>query len=126
MLFSTQLLFARKFNRNLSFQISPTYTHNASVASPLDDKNQFSIGFAGRYNLGHTSIFSEYFYVANPLESANTFGLFSLGVNWELSDLLLQFKMTNNGHFAENLFITQTRRNFNFKDGNFFLSLIHI
>lgn len=120
LLFTTQLLFARKFTRNFSFQIAPTFTHNASVSPPLDDNNQFSIGFAGRYSLGHASIFSEYYYVTNPIESADTFGLFSLGVNWELSDLLLQFKMTNNGHFSENLFITQTRRNFNFRDGNFF------
>ena len=121
LLLSTQLLIARKFSRNFSFQIAPTFTNNGGLARGVDDINQFSIGFAGRYKLkGHTSIFSEYFYVANPLNSAKTYGLFSLGVNWDLSDLLLQFKMTNNGHFSENLFITQTRRNFNFKDGNFF------
>lgn len=119
--FTTQLLLARKFTRHFSFQIAPTFIHRSTVSSDLDDNNQFAIGFAGRYKLkGHTSIFSEYFYVANPLDSVQTFGVFSLGVNWELSDLLLQFKMTNTGNFVEDAFITQTRRNFNFKDGNFF------
>ncbi|MCC1483512.1 DUF5777 family beta-barrel protein [Winogradskyella immobilis] len=119
--FTTQLLFARKFTRNFSLQISPTYIHRSTVSSDLDDNNQFAVGFAARYKLkGHTSIFSEYFYVANELNSVETFGVFSLGVNWELSDLLLQFKMTNTGNFVEDAFITQTRRNFNFEDGNFF------
>jgi hypothetical protein len=45
---------------------------------------------------------------------------FALGTNWEVSKLLLQFKMTNNPFFVEDTFITQTVRNFNFKDGNFF------
>jgi len=121
LLFSTQLIFARKFTRNFSFQIAPTFTNNDGLAKDVDDVNQFSIGFAGRYKLkGHTSIFSEYYYVANPLESAETFGLFSMGVNWEISDLLLQFMLTNNGHFSENLFITQTRKNFNFKESYIF------
>ena len=119
--FTTQLLLARKFTRHFSFQITPTFIHRSRVSSDLDDNNQFAIGFAGRYRLkGHVSIFSEYFYVANELESVETFGVFSLGVNWELSDLLLQFKMTNTGNFVEDAFITQTRRNFNFRDGNFF------
>ena len=118
--FTTQILLARKFTRHFSFQISPTFIHR-STANSLDDNNQFAVGFAGRYKLkGHASIFSEYFYVANELNSVETFGVFSLGVNWELSDLLLQFKMTNTGNFVEDAFITQTRRNFNFKDGNFF------
>lgn len=119
--FTTQLLLARKFSRNFSFQIAPTFIHRGRVNSDLDDNNQFAVGFAGRYRIkGHVSIFSEYFYVANPLESIETFGVFSLGVNWELSDLLLQFKMTNTGNFVEDAFITQTRNNFNFRDGNFF------
>jgi hypothetical protein len=118
---TTQLLIARKFSRNFSLQISPTFIHRSSSISPLDDHNHFAIGFGGRYKVSpHVSIVSEYYYVANPLESVQTFGAFALGTNWQVKNLLLQFKMTNNQIFTEDGFITQTVRNFNTRDGNFF------
>ena len=120
--FVTQVLIAKKFTRNFSLQISPTFVRHNQVPWPVtDDENQFAVGFGARYKVGrHVAIASEYYYVANPFESINTYGAFSLGVNWELSDLMLQFKMTNTPNFVEEAFITRTRRNFNFKDGNFF------
>lgn len=119
--FTTQLLLARKFTRNLSLQISPTFVQRNTAISPWDDKNQFAIGFGGRYKIGrHLSLVSEYYYVTKPLKAIETYGAFSLGANWELSDIMLQFKMTNNGNFVEDAFITQTRKPFSFKDGDFF------
>jgi hypothetical protein len=119
--FTTQALIARKFTRDFSLQISPTFIHRTSSRSPLDDHNHFAIGFGGRYKLSnHVSLVSEYYYVANELESRKTFGAFALGANWEVSKLMLQFKMTNNPFFVEDTFITQTIRNFNTNDGNFF------
>ena len=49
----------------------------------------------------------------------DTYNAFMVGVNWELSHLLLQFQVTNARSFPEDTFITQTRNNFNAKDGNF-------
>ncbi|WP_430408264.1 DUF5777 family beta-barrel protein [Kordia sp.] len=119
--FTSQVLIARKFSRKFSFQVSPTFIHRASSRSPLDDHNHFAVGFGTRYKLtNHVSLVSEYYYVANELESRETFGAFVLGANWEVSKLLLQFKMTNNPFFVEDTFITQTAKNFNFNDGNFF------
>jgi hypothetical protein len=119
--FTTQLLIARKFSRNFSFQISPTFIHRTSSSFNEDDHNHFAVGFSPRYKVSnHVSLVSEYYYVANPLKSVKTYGAFVLGVNWEVSDLLLQFKMTNNQIFNEDGFITQTVRNFNTRDGNFF------
>ena len=101
--------------------MSPTFVHRTSSRFEEDDHNHFAIGFSPRYKLGnHVSLVSEHYYVANPLKSLDTYGAFVLGVNWEVSDLLLQFKMTNIQIFTEDAFITQTSRNFNFKDGNFF------
>jgi len=119
--FTTQVLMARKFSRNFSFQIAPSFIHRSSSRSSLDPNNHFAIGFGPRYKVSnHVSLVSEYYYVANPLKSIETFGAFALGVNWEVSKLLLQFKMTNNQIFTEDTFITQTTRNFNTRDGNFF------
>lgn len=119
--FASQVLIAKKFTRNFSAQIAPTFIHRTSSRFPQDDHNHFAVGFGARYKVSnHVSLVSEYYYVANELESRETFGAFALGTNWEVSKLLLQFKMTNNPFFVEDTFITQTTRNFNFKDGNFF------
>ncbi len=119
--FGTQLLLARKFTRNFSLQLAPTFIHRNSTLSPEDPTNHFAIGFGARYRVGgHVSITSEYYYLTNPVESITTFDAFSLGANWELTDLMLRFYMTNSHNIAEDAFITQTRNNFNTRDGNFF------
>ena len=117
---TSQILVARKLNPDFSLQITPTFIHRESSSLTDDLNNQFAIGFGGRHKIGgHASIVSEYFYVANPLKSVDTYNVFMVGVNWEVSDLMLQFQITNARNFAEDTFITQTRNNFNSKDGNF-------
>jgi hypothetical protein len=119
--FTTQVLIARKINSNFSLQISPTFIHRSTSSNPNNDHNHFAVGFGGRYRLSnHLSIVSEYYYLTNELESADTYGAFVLGANWDVGGLMLQFKMTNNPFFTEETFITQTGKNFNFRDGNFF------
>ena len=118
--FTSQVLIARKMNTELSLQVAPTFIHREKNLWSDDPNNQFAIAFGGRHKIGgHASIVSEYFYVANPIKSIQTYNTFMIGVNWELSHLLLQFQMTNARNFAEDTFITQTRNNFNAKDGNF-------
>ena len=63
---------------------------------------------------------TEYYYQANPITSTSNFDAFAVGVNWELTDLMLQFILTNAHNMAEDAFITQTRNNFNTRDGNLF------
>ena len=117
--FATQVLLARKFNPNLSLQIAPTFIHRESNSANNDPNNQFVIGFGGRHKITrHASIVSEYNYVVNPLKSIDTYNTFLFGVNWEVSDLMLQFHVTNARNFAEDTFLTQTTNNFNFKDPN--------
>lgn len=118
--FTSQVLVARKINTDFSLQISPMFIYREANSLNDDPNNQFAIAFGGRHKVGnHTSIVSEYFYVANPLKSVQTYNAFMVGVNWELGDLMLQFQMTNARNFAEDTFITQTTNNFNAKDGNF-------
>ncbi|WP_158841817.1 DUF5777 family beta-barrel protein [Polaribacter sp. L3A8] len=117
--FTSQVLIAKKLNSYLSIQITPTIIHRIATIKNNDPNSQFAIGFGGRHKIGnHTSIVSEYYYVANPLKSMNTYNPFMIGLNWELSHLLLQFHITNTRNFAEDTFITQTTNNFNFKDPN--------
>ncbi len=118
--FTSQFLIARKFNPKFSVQLSPTLIHRGSTISQEDPDTQFALGVAARHKIGgHASLLAEYYYVINPLESINTYNAFALGVNWELSDVMLQFYMTNARSTVEDVLITQTPNNFNFKDGNF-------
>ncbi len=121
--FIGQFLIARKLDRNLSVQISPTIIARGSNAFEEDPEVHLALGFGGRYKLGkHVSIASEYFYVPKQyaLQSLETFGPFSLGVNWEVSKVQIQMFLTHTGDFSEDLVITETPVNFNTKDGNLF------
>ncbi|MEM1337341.1 MAG: DUF5777 family beta-barrel protein [Bacteroidota bacterium] len=119
--FTTQALIARKFTRNFSLQLSPTFVYRNSTLSDEDPTEHFAVGIGGRYRVGgHVSIATEYYYQANPITSTSNFDAFAIGVNWELTDLMLQFILTNAHNMAEDAFITQTRNNFNTRDGNLF------
>jgi len=119
--YTSQALLARKITRNFSVQIAPTFIHRGSSESSLDDNNHFALGFGSRYKLtNHVSLVSEYYYVVNRLDSRPTSSPVVFGVNWEVSKVLLQFKMTNNAAFVEDTFIVQTAKDFNFSNGNFF------
>lgn len=118
--FTTQVLIARKFNPKFSAQVAPTFIRRRASSSSNDPSNQFAVGFSGRHKIGgHASIVSEYYWVANPLKSIDTYNTFVVGVNWELSHLMLQFHITNARNYAEDTWITRTTNNFNFEDGNF-------
>ncbi|OEK07349.1 hypothetical protein A8C32_18100 [Flavivirga aquatica] len=118
--FTSQLLVSKKVTPQFSVQVSPTFIHRASSVFEEDPSNHFALGIGGRYKIGgHVSIVSEYYNVFNSIKSRDTYNAFSLGVNWELSDVMLQFQMTNTRSVEENAFITQTSNNFNTRDGNF-------
>jgi len=118
--YTTQLLIGKKFNQNFSAQITPTLVRRDFRIWDTDPLNQFALGLGFRHKIsGHSSIVSEYYYVANPLKSRETYNAFSVGLNWEVSDLMLQFNITNARNVVDDAFITQTTNNFNFHDGNF-------
>lgn len=117
--FTSQVLIAKKFTRNFSFQIAPSFIHRGLRFSDEDPQNHLAIGFGGRYRLGgHVSFVTEYYAVLNPIESRDTYGPFALGVNWEIGDVMLQFMLTNAVNMVEDAFIVGTRNNFNFRNPN--------
>jgi hypothetical protein len=117
--FTSQVLIAKKINSKFSVQVSPTFIYRNKESFIDENNSQFAVGFGARHKIsGHASIVSEYYYVTNPLKSVTSFAPFMVGVNWELSHLMLQFHVTNARNYAEDTFITQTTHNFNFKDPN--------
>ncbi len=114
----TQAIIARKFDRNFSFQVSPTYIHSGSGQPVSNQKDLFLMGFGARYKLGnHVSLASEYGYLFGRNEGEEGFNLFSLGVNWEVGDLIMQFSMSNAKSFDDISSYLFNPNNFHFRPG---------
>lgn len=117
--YSSQVLVARKMNQHLSLQVAPTLVGRLVDNTTENPNTQFAVAAGGRYKIsGHASVIAEYYYIANPLKAPKTYQPFLVGLNWEVSDLMLQFHVTNARNFAEDTYIPQTINNFNFKDPN--------
>ena len=117
--FTTQILISRKINSKLSLQLAPTFVKRGLEYNKKDPQEHFALGLGGRYKLGkHVSLVSEYYYVTNPIKSFDTYGPFSIGVNWQLSRVMVQLMLTNALNMTEDAFITETRNNFNFRSPN--------
>ncbi len=124
LLFTQQAIFARKFNRNLSLQIAPTYIHSNSQQLNFEEKDFFVLGLGGRYRIGnHTELVSEYHFVAGREEGVQGFNPYSFGLNWEIGDTTMQFFLTNAKSFDEATTILYTPNNFNFNDGGLHLGV---
>jgi len=117
LVFTSQLILARKFNRSLSLQLVPTYIHSNTPLT-YDTKDQFALGFGGRYRLSnHTSLFSEYYSVFGRNEGVQGYNSFFLGVNWELGYVIFQLSLSNAKSFDDAGAILYSPNNFNFNDG---------
>jgi len=116
--FATQAVVARKFNRDFSLQIVPTYIHS-NMLQTYDTKDQFATGFGGRYRISnHTSIFSEYYYVFGRDQGVEQgYNTFFLGVNWEIGYVIFQLSLSNAKSFDDAGAILYSPNNFNFDDG---------
>lgn len=119
MAFTYQLLIARKFNENLSLQLSPSFVHRNIVAN-ADTVNHFvaekndvlACGLGGRYKLTRRlSLTFEYFYSSAVGKNTATkyYYPISLGVDLETGGHVFQLFITNSQKMVEDGFITQTQ-----------------
>src|SRR5690606_10833614 len=108
-----QLLIARKFNEQLSLQITPTYIHRNSVRIAEDPHDIFALGAGLRFKVTRRiSINSEYFYTANPLKSVDTKNAFAIALDIETGGHVFQLMFSNANTMIEKAFITETTSNF--------------
>jgi len=121
--FVHQLLIARKFNENFSFQLAPTFIHRNLVKTELDQNDTYSLGAGARYKLSkRLSLNAEYYYTYNPnskfLET-RTYNACSVGIDIETGGHVFQIMLTNSQGMREGSFIPQTT-------GNWFDGDIHL
>jgi hypothetical protein len=95
--YAHQLLIARKFTRNFSFQIMPTYTHENLVATANDKNDIFSIGFGARYLITRSiGLNLEYFQPITKHEDDELYvGSMSFGIDIETGGHVFQITFTN-------------------------------
>lgn len=108
--YSAQLLIARKFNRNLSLQLVPTYLHYNLVPTNGDKNNIFALGAGGRMKITRRmSINVEYNYVpSGQIVSFDRHDSFSLGWDIETGGHVFQLVFSNSQSMLETQYITQT------------------
>jgi len=107
--YAHQLLIARKFTKNITFQITPSFIHRNLVETAEDENDVFSVGAGGRFKLTKwISINAEYFYLL-PGNTADKFeDSFSVGVDIETGGHVFQVYLTNSQGMQEPYFIANT------------------
>jgi opacity protein-like surface antigen len=118
--YTNQILIARKFNKSLSLQLTPSFIHYNFVELKTDQNNVFDIGAGGRYKITkHTSVNIEYHYLL-PGETANNFiNSLSIGVDIETGGHVFQLFITNSQPLIDRGFIAETKGQWN-KGGIYF------
>jgi len=113
-----QILIARKFNENLSLQLTPTVIHRNLVPTELDKNDLFALGLGGRYKLSkRIALNVEYYYVYRANEKAISLSIptpvkyynpLSIGIDIETGGHVFQIMLTNSQAMREGGFIGKT------------------
>ena len=107
LIYTHQLLLARKINRNLTFQLTPTFIHFNLIDNSVNRNNDnYSIGIGGRQKITkRISINAETFLQAfHSLEQ----NVLSLGFDVETGGHIFQLHISNSPAMIEPSFITNT------------------
>ena len=109
MQYTHQLLIARKFNNDLSLQLTPTLVHKNLVPTLQDKNDILAMGFGGRYKLTQRfSVNGEYIYVLPNHITSTFYNSLSLGVDIETGGHVFQLHLTNSTSMLEPGFITES------------------
>ena len=109
MQYTHQLLIARKFNNDLSLQLTPTLVHKNLVPTLQDKNDILAMGFGGRYKLTQRfSVNGEYIYVLPNQITSTFYNSLSLGVDIETGGHVFQLHLTNSTSMLEPGFIKES------------------
>lgn len=108
--YTLQLLVARKINRNLSFQLTPTLLHYNLVPTVADKNTVFVMGAGGRMKITRrSSINIEYNYILpDQINSFKAYNSLSAGFDIETGGHVFQVHVTNSQGMVEPVFLGRT------------------
>lgn len=105
-----QFMIARKFNNNLSVQITPGILHRNIVTTAKDDNNVAYTGIGGRYKLtNRLTLNAEYYHVISSETASNTDNLLSFGIDIETGGHVFHLAFSNSRGLHEKAFIGETQ-----------------
>ncbi|HEY5916727.1 MAG TPA: DUF5777 family beta-barrel protein [Chryseolinea sp.] len=117
--YTGQLLIARKFSTNFSFQLMPTFIHK-NLVEYNEVNDQFALGFGGRIKLSKSvALTGEYYHNFNLPDNDDVedpfykrYNSLTFGIDIETGGHVFQLLMTNAIGLTERAFITETRDDF--------------
>lgn len=112
LVFSHQVLIARKFSPGLSLQIMPSFVHYNAITDTQLRNDIFALGAGGRIKLTkRLSLNAEYYYRLDPL-AEDTYNSIAIGFDIETGGHVFQLHFTNSQAMVEKGFIAETYNNF--------------
>jgi hypothetical protein len=108
--YSVQLLLARKFNRWLSLEVTPTWLHYNLVPTVLDKNDVYAVGLGGRVKITkRMSIDAEYDIVpTGQVVSTSVHNSLSLGWDIETGGHVFQLVFSNSQSMLTTQYLAQT------------------
>jgi len=111
--YTTQVLIAKKFNPNFSFQITPTYIHFNTNPATIDPNDIFALGFGTRLKISkRVSINGEYFYATDSFKSIDAKNSIAFGIDIETGGHIFQLIFANSRSMIEKGFIAENTGDF--------------
>lgn len=106
--YTHQLLISRKFSKDLSLQLMPTYFHENYVTYDPQENSQLAIGVGGRYKLSSRwSINADYGFHLNRASGSPFKNPLSIGFDLETGGHVFQLHFTNAQPMFESGFLGQ-------------------
>ncbi|MEO0504978.1 MAG: DUF5777 family beta-barrel protein [Bacteroidota bacterium] len=106
--YSTQALVSTKLNKNLSFQVAPTFFHDNLVALDTQENSQYAVGFGGRCKLTKRwSLNVDYGLHLNRAAESPFVNPLSIGFDLETGGHVFQLHFTNAQPMNTNFFLGQ-------------------
>lgn len=109
--YTQQVMIARKFNKILSLQISPTYVHKNLTKIPESKNDIPALGLGGRFKITkRLSVNAETFLVRKGTQPADItyYNPITVGIDLETGGHVFQILLTNALPMRETGFITET------------------
>lgn len=121
-----QILLARKFNTNLSLQLSPTWIHRNLTEVVEEPSDIYSIGLGGRYMISRsTSVNLEYFYTIPTFDAQSLKkDALTIGFDIETGGHVFQLYFTNAFALHPGKFAINQNGDFFNRDINFGFSIL--
>jgi len=117
--YTTQLLIAKKINKNLSLELAPTFFHDNFVIDNNQDNSQYALGIGGRQKLTKRwSLNADYGWHLNRSDTSPFKNPLSIGFDLETGGHVFQLHFTNAQAMNTNGFLGQATGDW--ADGDFY------